>query len=176
MNESPELLPIRIEPVAAEHLPEIAALAATIWRAHYPGIIAPHQIEYMLEGMYDLRVLRDELAAGISFHQALVGGTLRGFSSVGRGPNAGAFKLHKLYVHPDWHGRGIGSALLSTVEHEVTARGGQSLELNVNKRNERAIAAYRKHGFTIRESVIVDIGGGFVMDDYIMVKPISPAA
>jgi hypothetical protein len=40
----------------------------------------------------------------------------------------------------------------------------------VNKRNASAIAAYRKHGFDVRESVVKDIGGGFVMDDYIMEK------
>jgi hypothetical protein len=46
------------------------------------------------------------------------------------------------------------------------------LVLNVNKRNEVAIAAYSRHGFTIRESVKNDIGGGFVMDDYVMAKPL----
>jgi hypothetical protein len=40
--------------------------------------------------------------------------------------------------------------------------------LAVNKRNENAIAAYAKHGFAIVESVVKDIGGGFVMDDYVM--------
>jgi ribosomal protein S18 acetylase RimI-like enzyme len=40
----------------------------------------------------------------------------------------------------------------------------------VNKGNARAIAFYRKHGFDIAESVVVDIGGGFVMDDYVMGK------
>ena len=40
--------------------------------------------------------------------------------------------------------------------------------LAVNKRNAAAIAAYRKHGFEIVEAVVKDIGGGFVMDDYIM--------
>lgn len=36
-----------------------------------------------------------------------------------------------------------------------------------------AIAAYRKYGFTVREEVVQDIGGGFVMDDYIMEKPLA---
>jgi ribosomal protein S18 acetylase RimI-like enzyme len=40
----------------------------------------------------------------------------------------------------------------------------------VNKRNERAINSYRKYGFAVRETVVDDIGGGFVMDDFIMEK------
>jgi ribosomal protein S18 acetylase RimI-like enzyme len=48
------------------------------------------------------------------------------------------------------------------------AYGCDALVLAVNKRNEGALAAYAKHGFAIVESVVKDIGGGFVMDDYVM--------
>jgi len=44
--------------------------------------------------------------------------------------------------------------------------------LAVNKKNAKAIAAYRKHGFAIRESAVTDIGSGFVMDDYVMAKEV----
>ena len=40
--------------------------------------------------------------------------------------------------------------------------------LAVNKNNATAIAAYLKHGFRIADAVVKEIGGGFVMDDYIM--------
>ncbi len=43
----------------------------------------------------------------------------------------------------------------------------------MNKRNAQAIAAYRRNSFVIAESVITDIGGGFVMDDYVMAKSVS---
>jgi diamine N-acetyltransferase len=42
--------------------------------------------------------------------------------------------------------------------------------LAVNKRNVNAINAYLKHGFRIAEAVVKEIGGGFVMDDYVMEK------
>jgi ribosomal protein S18 acetylase RimI-like enzyme len=44
--------------------------------------------------------------------------------------------------------------------------------LAVNKSNRSAISAYLKHGFRVGDAVVKDIGGGFVMDDYIMVKPL----
>jgi ribosomal protein S18 acetylase RimI-like enzyme len=53
------------------------------------------------------------------------------------------------------------------------SRGCSRLVLAVNKRNRSAIAAYLKHGFRIANAVTKDIGGGFVMDDYIMVKPVT---
>ncbi len=59
------------------------------------------------------------------------------------------------------------------MEREVRAGGARRLILSVNKRNIRAIAAYRRNGFIIAESVVTDIGGGFVMDDYVMTKELS---
>ena len=48
--------------------------------------------------------------------------------------------------------------------------------MQVNKRNDRAIAAYQKAGFCIAEEAVLDIGGGFVMDDFLMEKEVSPLA
>ena len=42
------------------------------------------------------------------------------------------------------------------------------IRLTVNKYNKNSIAAYRKWGFKIIDSVVTDIGSGFVMDDFIM--------
>ena len=44
--------------------------------------------------------------------------------------------------------------------------------LTVNKHNRNAIAAYGKYGFRVAESVVKDIGSGFVMDDYVMNKEV----
>ncbi len=161
---------IETTPATADHLAEISALAAVIWRAHYPGLITHAQIDYMLARGYDLKVLHRELDGGIAWFCALVDGGLRGFASTGPGRSTTEFKLHKLYVHPDWQRRGLGSALLKEVEAIARARGATTLMLNVNKGNAAALAAYRQRGFTIRDSIVADIGGGFVMDDYVMVK------
>ena len=52
-----------------------------------------------------------------------------------------------LYVHPDHHRQGLGSALL---RHAQAAR--PRLELWVFQRNADAIAFYEAHGFAIVES------------------------
>jgi ribosomal protein S18 acetylase RimI-like enzyme len=46
----------------------------------------------------------------------------------------------------------------------------QGMYLTVNKYNEHAIDVYKHYGFEIVDSVVTDIGKGFVMDDYIMYK------
>jgi diamine N-acetyltransferase len=156
---------VKILPADPEHVANIARLAEIVWRAHYPGIISNEQIDYMLSEMYDLDVLRREVKEGVTYLRALEGNQLWGFAAYG--PAGDEVKLYKLYVHPEHQRSGIGKALLHEVER---ASMGRTVMLTVNKRNHQAIAAYRKHGFTIRESIVVDIGGGFVMDDYVMAK------
>jgi diamine N-acetyltransferase len=75
-------------------------------------------------------------------------------------------------VLPSLHGRGLGRLLLEHVEAAARRDGSRTVILNVNKRNAKAIAAYRACGYATRESVVVDIGGGFVMDDHVMAKPL----
>jgi ribosomal protein S18 acetylase RimI-like enzyme len=175
MYRMPEPLSIRVVGATEADLPAVAELAGVIWRRHYPGIITPEQIEYMLALGYSREALRrfvEEAGAGLVL--AYVGERLSGFAAYYRTDGTDELKLDKLYVHQDYHGRGVGSRLIGQVESAARRQRRPTLTLNVNKNNIRAIAAYARNGFAIRESVVVDIGGGFVMDDYVMVKRVSP--
>jgi diamine N-acetyltransferase len=161
---------LKIVPAGPEHLEEIARLADLVWRAHYPEIIGMAQTDFMLKRMYDLDVLRAEMKRGICYDRLFDAGELRAFAGYGPHNGSAEMKLHKLYVHPESQRKGYGSRLIQHVEAKARLGGFKVLILAVNKGNKRAIAAYRKNGFGIRESVVCDIGGGFVMDDFIMAK------
>jgi len=155
-------------------LPAISALAGVIWRACYPGIIPEAQIDYMLARMYSLETLRAEIrTGGIRYNRLMAGNLFGGFSACGPEGGEGVFKLHKLYLLPALHGRGLGSLLIRRCEEQVRERGGRRLVLHVNKRNRNAIAAYERNGFARAAEIVTDIGGGFVMDDYLMAKDLG---
>ena len=42
-----------------------------------------------------------------------------------------------------------------------------ALFLNVNKHNQSAIGFYEKHGFFLVKKEVIDIGNGFIMDDFV---------
>jgi diamine N-acetyltransferase len=166
---------LQILPVTEEHLSALAELAGVIWRQHYPGIISHAQIEYMLAKMYSLETLREEMRnQGIRFVRLLVEERFVGFASYGPAAEPGVMKLHKCYLLPEMHGRGYGSLLLQDCEREVSKLGARRLFLAVNKHNTKAVAAYQRNGFCVTESVITDFGSGFVMDDYLMAKDLTP--
>lgn len=69
-------------------------------------------------------------------------------------------ELTTLYVQEHFGGRGIGSRLLEACAQEARQRCGRSgLWLSVYHRNERAMAFYRKQGFTERGSFHFEFGG-----------------
>ena len=165
--------PDRIDIIGATEgdLDAVAELARGIWRKHYPGIITPEQIEYMLERGYARAALRRFITeSGAGLDLARVGEHLAGFSAYHRGDDPGEIKLDKLYVHQDFRRQGIGHRLIESAAAAARAQHRATLVLNVNKNNAQAIRAYARNGFVVREAVVVDIGGGFVMDDYLMAK------
>jgi ribosomal protein S18 acetylase RimI-like enzyme len=169
MSANPETIEIR--PLELADIETVGRLAREIWRAHYPGIISTAQIEYMLDERYAGSVLRAELERpGLWWDVLLRAGVCRAYSSYFLGECPGEMKLDKLYVHPQCQRLGYAGRLIERALERARAEGCSRLVLAVNKRNANAIAAYRKHGFVVERSVVKDIGGGFVMDDYIMVR------
>lgn len=64
--------------------------------------------------------------------------------------NAGEWFLHKIMVHPDCRGAGLGTLLLQ----RGLAGADAPVLLTVDPRNEAAVHLYEKFGFTVREHVV----------------------
>ncbi|MEH3113697.1 GNAT family N-acetyltransferase [Pedobacter terrae] len=146
----------------------IRDIATATWPSTYLDIIGQAQIDYMLDKMYSKAELLKQLMEGYIFLIAEEGENqigFAGYSIIGHGERI--YKLHKLYVLPSAHGKGVGKILVNEVFNQVKNAGGKALQLNVNKHN-KAKDFYLKGGFTIKESVKLDIGEGYFMDDYIM--------
>ena len=157
----------------AADIPAVQRLAERTWRAHYPAILSAAQIDYMLARGYARPALErfiDGPASGIELADS--GATLAGFAAWLLVPEQQETKLDKLYVDPDRQRSGIGGALIRVVEQRARDLGARGVILNVNRYNTSAQAAYARAGFTVRDAVVVDIGEGFVMDDYVMARPL----
>ena len=165
---------LTIDDCPRDELPLVQRLADVVWRAHYPGIITDAQIDYMLARGYAPEALMrflDAPPAGIAL--ARIDGIPVGFVAWCPAEDRGTMKLDKLYVDPAHQARGVGRRLIERVESAARAAGCARVVLNVNKRNTKSIAAYERCGFARREAVVVDIGEGFVMDDYVLEKTLG---
>lgn len=165
---------LTIAPLAEADVDRVCALAREIWRAHYPPIIGTAQTEYMLAQRYEADLVRAELAREDVWWDALrEDDAIVAFASSLREFEARALKLDKLYVHPERRRQGYGAALIEHTCDRARRLGCERVVLAVNKHNAGAIATYQKRGFAIAGAIVKDIGGGFVMDDYVMEKVLA---
>lgn len=83
-------------------------------------------------------------------------GTLVGYAHVKLGappsaetPHRCAAEVARLYADRNWHGRGLGAALMRACINAAHEDQADLLWLGVWERNARAIAFYKKHGFRV---------------------------
>ncbi len=151
-------------------LPLIQGIARGTWPVSYAAMISPAQIAYMLDLMYSTAALEAQFGPkGHRFLLAEDDGAPIGFAGFEHAyGSTRRTRLHKLYVLPERQGHGVGGTLLKAVMDKALGAGDTALELNVNKHN-RAMDFYARHGFAVERDEVLDIGGGFVMDDFVLV-------
>lgn len=154
-----------IRDVTVVDVEELSTLAHRIWREHYTPIIGNEQVEYMLGLWYSPEFLTKQvLDESRLFLTAQVAGELKGYIQSSE-QESHSF-IHKLYIAPESQGQGLGKALLGALPK------GLPLSLRVNRDNHNSIAFYQHCGFKIVAEDVLDIGQGFVMDDYAMQRSI----
>lgn len=149
-------------------LREVAELADKIWHECFTNIISIGQIDYMIEKFQSLDAMTDQIEnQGYTYFAVRDDDSLCGYIGV-KPESDERFFLSKLYLHKSRRGRGIASIMLRKVFDEARKNGKKRVYLTVNKHNNHAIDVYKKTGFIISDVAFTDIGGGYVMDDFIM--------
>jgi ribosomal protein S18 acetylase RimI-like enzyme len=86
------------------------------------------------------------------------------FAWLARDVEARSLVIDGICVHPDWRGRGIGTALIEALIDQTRDRGYPSIRLDVVDKNIRARALYERMGFRVsreRKSVITSLAFAF---------------
>lgn len=149
-------------------IPTIRQLAEKIWWPTYSSIIPQGQIEYMLATIYSEALMREKMANGTETFLLLKENSIeKAFASYGLVPGkSDVWKIHKLYVLPECHGKGFGKALIDEIYARAIKNDINTLLLNVNRYNP-AYTFYKKLGFqTLREEDIPI--GPYWMNDYVL--------
>jgi ribosomal protein S18 acetylase RimI-like enzyme len=162
---------IKIRYANVDDLTTIEQLAREIWPVTYAEIVAPDHLNYMLNLFYNNAALRDQmLDQQQTFLMVELDGRSVGFASFST-VEPGISKLHKIYVHPDTQGKGIGKQLIDFITDHLHTQSIHTLRLNVNRYN-KARFFYEKLGFSIMKEEDIDVGNGVFMIDYVMEKKI----
>lgn len=160
---------IKIHKASSDHHYNlIESLAQEIWDEHYTPIIGSRQVKYMLDKFQSLSAIKSQVEEGYIYFLVGYHGSHVGYLSFMEEKNV--LFLSKVYVLNELRGKGIGKSAIQFVEEYAKKRGLPKVRLTVNKDNVNSKKSYEKLGFVNRGSVVMDIGDGYVMDDYAMEK------
>jgi diamine N-acetyltransferase len=151
----------------------VAALAREIWYQHFIPMIGQKQTDYMLAKFQSAPAIAQQISSGYHYYIVMDAGHAVGYFAIVPCPAEHSAQLSKIYVRRERRGSGFGKAIMAFVESRCVEMGIHDLWLTVNRHNSSSIAFYRHVGFTMSGVLVQDIGNGFVMDDYKMVKMIS---
>jgi GNAT superfamily N-acetyltransferase len=125
------------------------------FRAAYGHLLDEAALERYVTSHYTPDRQRQEIEAADSVVLlAEASGDLMGFTWVCRGEAPAsvtvpdAVNLARIYVNPSAQSSGVGRQLMRAAEAEARGMGGSLLWLAVWEKNPRAVAFYRREGFT----------------------------
>ncbi|CAC9975102.1 GNAT family N-acetyltransferase [Flavobacterium panici] len=143
------------------------------WPITYGEILTKEQLDYMLDLFYSEESLakqiknKEQLFYLISDSESTIG-----FIGIEHNyKNEALTKIHKIYLLPETQGKGYGKIVFESIEKLALENNSTALLLNVNRFNT-ALNFYKKLGFEIKETVDIEIGNGYLMEDYVMGKEI----
>lgn len=167
---------VRLERVESqEQIDSLCRIARQVWHETYDDLVPAGQVEYMLDKFQSDHAVKDQMKnLNYRYDMIVIGGEPVGF--VGFSPRYEGREemfLSKVYLLSDYRGNGAVSKAFALVEEETRREGLSRIRLTVNKGNFHAVDVYRHYGFHVAEEVKSDIGCGYVMDDYIMIKELA---
>ena len=149
----------------------IQEIAYQTWPDTYGAILSKEQLDFMLDAFYSEAALNDNVVSkGHHFLLAKEDDIVLGFASFEHNyQENNRTRIHKIYVLPQTQGKGIGNTLIGHIEKLAIENYSAALSLNVNRFN-KAYTFYQKKGFEVIEEVDIEIGHGYLMEDYVMEK------
>lgn len=161
---------LRIEPVeTGADVATVARLASEIWYEYYPALIGRAQVDYMVGKFQSVAAIEEQRRQGYEYFLTIHGGRPVGYLALKAEPDERRMFISKFYLHAFTRSTGTGRRCMEFIEQLATRRGLTMLWLTVYKGNP-SVKAYERLGFHIAADIEIDIGGGFVMNDFRMEK------
>jgi ribosomal protein S18 acetylase RimI-like enzyme len=166
--------PVQLVPVTtATQVANVARMAREVWNEYYVSLIGQAQVDYMVAKFQSAEAMQAQVDSGYEYFHIRQSGVNVGYAAIRHDAADARIFISKLYLLAAHRKAGAGRQTLALIERMARERGATHLWLTVNKGNA-SVQAYERLGFRIVEAMVMDIGGGYVMDDYKMEKAVGP--
>ena len=147
---------IAIRPAKSSDAAALAAIAERTFRETFAADNTGEDINLHCARKFSAEIQGEEISdPQMSTLLAEVAGELVGFAQLRMAHAAACVKgdrpaeLHRIYVSSAWHGQGVAGELMRAAHAAAARAGSDCIWLGVWERNPRAIAFYRKCGFSV---------------------------
>lgn len=164
---------ISLEFVGEEEAKDISEFAHPIWREVFAPMLVggEEEEEFIFDSWQSPEGVLRDMRSGIRYGYVTDGGRKVGYFGL-RPEEDGSLFLSKVYLVPEERGKGHGSELLQAMLAWGREHGCRRAYLHVNVRNEKAIRAYERNGFSAELHEITYQGDGFSTNDFVMSREV----
>jgi ribosomal protein S18 acetylase RimI-like enzyme len=166
---------IEIIPVNAEDVLQLQYIGKETFSQAFSDINSPENMEKYLEESFAVNQLSVELNNEESqFYFAKSNDNVIGYMKLNTGsaqkenPKENALEIERIYVLKEYHGKKVGQMLYDKAIQVAEQKGVDHVWLGVWEKNQRAIAFYKKNGFTDFDQHVFMLGDDRQID--IMMK------
>ena len=159
--------------IQSQDISNLAHMAKEIWEEHYTPIIGKDQVDYMLEKFQSESAIQAKINDNYNYFTVRIDNHAIGYLSYSIKDETHSLFLSKIYLKKAQRGKGHGRQMMQFIIQKAKELNCQYITLTVNKYNENTIVAYQKFGFVQKRELVIDIGDGFVMDDFEMIYEIK---
>ena len=178
-----------------QQIKQLADLADEIWHEYWPDLIGSDQTEYMVDSFQSVEAITNDINDhGYIYYfvkdeegnvVGYTGSVCEYYSDDPSNPSQTKYSaeigthflnrlfISKIYLLKEERGKHYASDIIRFFNAFAKEHDLKGMYLTVNKGNELGIRAYRGHKFETIDAVESDIGKGFIMDDYIMARPVD---
>lgn len=140
-----------------------------IWHGVFDGMMPGgyDEAEYIFRKWTSPEAIRQSMEERYEYGYILANGERIGLYSY-RILDDGRFYINKIYLEPEFRGKGYGKQALTEMFATAKENGCREAFLNVYRYNERAIAVYLKCGMEFWYRCLGRLGNGITRDDWLM--------
>ncbi len=149
-----------------EQIRQLAELASQIWNEYFIEILSKEQIDYMIETFQSAAAITEQIQEGYQYYFIINDTEIIGYFGICKQEDGTMF-LPKLYLAKEHRGKGHASQVFQFIKEKSLEQCCSSIWLAVNRHNQQAIAVYEHLGMQRLREQVIDIGNGFVMDDFV---------
>lgn len=151
-----------------EEIEQLYRVLKEIWEEVFTPIIGASQVSYMMKHYQSVENITEEIDNGVRYCLLIFNNQIVGYTAYQL--EIEKVYLSKLYISSAFRGKGLMSEIFDWYEQLAL---GKTLYLNVNQGNTLAISIYEHRGFKCTGERYVEIGDGYIMNDFIFEKTVK---